>query len=391
MNKKNNYNFCIVTYETLPNPISQNLKTFLLTNYNCNLLYIFHPMLDMKEGYKLSSGAYYYRNNKVSEFKKAYHWKFYWPLLYIKDILYTFFWCLKFRQKIDIYFASGNLNPLAGIILRKMGRVRRVVYQSLDYYPKRFDNIFFNWLYFQLDKFCVRFSDETWNVNSAIAGARHKKMDMNTEVFNRQYKVPGCIWFYKIKRLPFSQVNRNKIVYRGTLLDFMGVDLAINAMPLILKKIPNLVFEVVGIGKDKERLENLAKQLRVSQSVIFHGFVKGRQEMEKVLSDAALGIATFNTSILDDKVRNSDPGKIKDYMLMGMPVITTDAVYYHQKITEKRCGVVIKYDPVRLAEAVIKLLQNKKLLREYRQNATNFIEEFDCNCIYKNNVARVLS
>lgn len=388
---KNHYNFCIVTYETLPNPISQNLKTFLLKNYNCNILYIFHPLLDMKEGFKLSSEFQFFRNNKLSESKKAYHWEAYWPLLYIKDVLYTFFWCLKSGQRYDIYFASGNLNPLAGIILKKLGFVKKVIYQSLDYYPRRFNNSFFNWLYFKLDKFCVRYSDETWNVNSVMEEARHKKMDMDPEVFNKQHTVPGCIWFYETKRLPFSQINRNKIVYRGTLQDFMGVDLAINAMPLILKKIPSLVFEVIGIGPDKERLKNLAKALKVSKNVIFHGFVEGREELEKVLSDAALGIATFNTNILDDKVRNSDPGKIKDYMLMGMPVITTNAVYYHQRITEKKCGLVVEYNPEKFAEALIGLLQHKNLLKLYRENAIKFIEKFDCNNIYKSNIGRVLS
>ena len=188
-----------------------------------------------------------------------------------------------------------------------------------------------------------------------------------------------------------AKVNRNKIVYRGSLLDFMGVDLAIKAMPIILREIPDLTFEIVGIGKESKKLKKLAKSLMVSKNVLFHGFVKGRLEMEKVLSDAALGIATFNTDILDDKVRNSDPGKIKDYMLMGMPVITTNAVYYHRRITNRRCGLVVEYKPEELAAAVIKLLKNRNLLKEYRQNAIHFIEKFDCNHIYKSNTERVLN
>lgn len=390
MRKDNSYNFCIVTYETQLNPISQNLKTYLLENYHCSLLYIFHPMLDTDQSYKMPSGYYLYKNNKLSKSDNAKHWKFYWPLLYVKDMLYTFFWCLIFLRGIDVYFASGNLNPLVGIILRELGLVKKVVYQSLDYYPVRFNNIFLNWLYFQLDKFCVKFADETWNVSSRIAEGRHRKMDMDPKVFNRQYTVPGCIWFYKTKRLSFSSINPNKIVYRGSLLDFMGVDLVINAIPSMLKKMPKLVFEIIGIGKDKKRLIRLTKSLRVSKSVIFHGFIKGRQEMEKLLSDAALGVATFNTNILDDKVKNSDPGKIKDYMLMGMPVITTKEVYYHQKITEQRCGLVINYSVEDFAAAVMKLIKNKKLLKEYRENAAGFVEKFDCQYILGPNIERVL-
>lgn len=388
MDKK--YNFCIVTYETFPNPNTQNLKTYLLENYNCDILYIHHPMLDMKEGYQISSGYDYFKDGKLSESEKAYHWQLFWPLLYIKDILYTFLWCLKFKKKFDLYFAAGNLNPIAGIILRQLGIVKRVVYHSSDYHPVRFSNKFFNWFYFQLDKFCVGLTDETWNVTSVIAEAREKKMGMNRSLYNRQYTVPGGIWFYKVKRLPFTKINRKKIVYRGMLFDYMGVDLGIRAMPLILKKIPDLIFEIVGTGEEEEKLKTLSKQLGVSRNIIFHGFVKEREEMEKVLADAALGIATFNTDILDEKVKNADPGKIKDYMLLGMTVITTNAISYSKQIVDNKCGLVVSYDPVELANAVVKLLINKTLLKEYRTNALKFIEKFDCNNILRPNVERIL-
>lgn len=391
MNSQRLYSFCIVTYETFPNPISQNLKTFLLENYKADLLYIYHPMLDIKEGYQISSAYDFFSNNHLAETAKAYHWKLYWPTLYIKDVLYTLFWCFKLKRRFDIYFAAGNLNPVAGIILRKFGIVKKVVYISLDYYPIRFKNRFFNWIYFQLDKFCVRLSDETWNVSPTIAKAREKKMGIRGDKYSRQYTVRGGIWFYKAKRLTFSKINRKKIVYRGMLLDHMGVDLAIKAMPLILKQIPDLIFEIIGIGEEEKKLKNLARSLKVSKNILFHGFVKGRQSLEEVLSDGALGLATFNTDIAYEKVRNSDPGKIKDYMLMGIPVITTNAVYFHQEITNRRCGLVIEYKPEELAAAVIKLLKNSNLLKEYRQNATRFIEKFDCNHIYRSNTERVLN
>lgn len=385
------YCFCIVTYETFPNPITQNLKTFLLENYNCDLLYIFHPQLDIKEGYKLSSGFEWFKNNKLTQSKNAYHWKAYWPLLYIKDVLYTFFWCVKFGKKFDAYFACGNLNPVVGLILRNLGIMKKVIYQCLDYYPKRFENNFLNWFYFQLDKFCVRLSDETWNVSSMIAKARHKKMGMDPNIFNRQRTVPGCIWFHKTKRLPFSKINRKKIVYRGTLLSFMGVDLAIKAMPLILKKIPDLKFEIVGTGEEEKKLKDLTNRLGVSKNVIFHGFVEGRENMEKVLSDGALGMATFNTDILDEKVQNSDPGKIKDYMLLGMPVITTDTFPDSKKIVEARCGLVVPYKAEDLAEDVIKLLKSEELLCEYRKNAASYIAKYDCVNILKPNIERIVN
>lgn len=384
------YNFCIVTYETVPNPLTQNLRTYLLENYSADILYIYHQMLDMKEGHDKSSGYEFFKDNKLVSSGKAYYFKLYWTLLYIKDIFYTLFWCLKFGKRFDVYFASGNLNPVAGIILREIGIVKKVVYQSVDYYSVRFKNKFFNWLYFQLDKFCVRFSDETWNVSSRMVRAREEKMGMDRRVYNRQHIVSGGIWFYKTKRLPFIKINRKKMVYRGMLLEFMGVDLAIRAMQLLLKKIPDLKFEIIGTGEQENHLKNLAISLGVSKNVLFHGFVKERADVEKILSDAGVGIATFNPNMPVDRVKNSDPGKIKDYMLLGMPVITTDTSYFSKEIIDNKCGLVVNYNPEELASSVVKLLSNKKLLRKYRSNAIKFIKEFDCTKILKPNLERIL-
>lgn len=384
------YNFCIVTYETFPNPVAQNLRTYLLENYFADILYIHHPQLDNKEGYELTSGYELFKDNKLYSTGKAYHFKLYWPLLYIKDILYTFFWCLKLK-KIDIYFASGNLNPLVGLILKQIGVVRKVIYQSIDYYPVRFKNKFLNWFYFQLDRFCVRFCDETWNVSKRIEKAREEYMGMDKKIFSKQYTVSGGIWFYKTKRLPFIKINGKKIIYRGTLLKHMGIDLAIKAMPLLLKKIPDLKFEIIGAGDEEDYLKDLASSLKVSKNVLFHGFVKERKDVEKILSDAAVGIATFNPDSMNDKVKNSDPGKIKDYMLLGMSVITTNTSYFSREIIKYKCGLVVGYDPKEIASAIVKLLSDKELLKKYRSNAIKFIEKFDCASILKPNIERILN
>ncbi len=384
------HNFCIVTYESFPNPITQNLKTFLLENYSADLLYIYHPQSNQKEGYQTSSGYYFFEDNKLSQSENTPYLKLFWSLHYIKDIFCTLFWCLKVRRKFDVYFGCGNLNPVVGIILKNLGIVRKVVYQSIDYFPKRFENTFFNWLYFQIDKFCVKFADETWNASSVMVQARDKKMGMDPKAFNRQYTVPNCIWFYKVKRLPLSKINRKKIVYRGSLFDYMGIDLIIKAMPHILKRIPGVRFEILGGGEEKEYLEKLVKDLGISKSVIFHGWITDRSKLEEILSDSALGVATFNTNIVDEKIKNADPGKLKDYMLMGMPVITTEAISYSKKIIEGKCGIVVQYNVASVVNAIVKLLANKQLFKEYRENVLKFIQDFDCGNILKPNVERVI-
>lgn len=380
----------IAFHETLPCYQAESLKKYLLSKYSVDLLFIGHPLLDIEESYQRTSRYEYYESNKHIVSKNAIHWVLPKPLLFIKDVAYTLFWCLKYSGKWDIFFGLDNISVLVALFLKRVGRIKKIVYHTIDYYPTRFQNKFLNWLYFQFDKICVKFADETWNVGTAMAEAREKKMGMSKSLYNRQYLVPMCVWVNKVQRKPFVKINKRKIVYRGSLVDILGVDLIIKAMPTIIKAIPNAILEIYGDGVERKNLEILANRLKVSGQVNFHGWIRDRKELEDLMSDGALGIATFNTKILDDTVKNADPSKIKDYTLMGMPVITTRALATYQEIEKYACGIVIGYDVAELARAVIKLLSEEKLLEKYRKNALRYIRQYDCNKLFEKNVGRIL-
>lgn len=393
MNSKNlpKYRVVIAFHETLPCYQAESLKKYFLDKYRADILFIGHPLLDIQESYQGSSRYEYYRNNQQIISKKAFQWDLPKPLLYVKDMIYTCLWCLKYEGLWDIFFGVDNIGVLVALFLKKLGKVKKVVYHTIDYYPNRFQNKFLNWLYFQFDKICVKYADETWNVGLVMAEARERKMGMKMAQYNRQYLVPMCVWVDKVQRKSFDKINKRKIVYRGSLVNIQGVDLIIKAMPVIIKAIRGTVLEIYGDGVERKNLERLVNRLKVSRQVKFHGWIRDREELEKLMSDGALGVATFNTKILDDTVKNADPSKIKDYTLMGMPVITTRALSTFEEIEKFRCGIVINYEVKDLARAVIKLLSDNKLLKEYRQNALRYIKQYDCCRIFDENVTRILS
>ena len=378
----------IAYHETLPCYIGEHIKEYLLEKYSMELLLIGHPLLENDESFKRSSRFEYYKDSKLVIEKNAFHWVLPMPLLHIKDMIYTFIWCLNYRSKWDVFFGINNINVLVALLLRKMGKIRKVIYHPVDYGSIRFKNKFLDWLYFQFDKICVQYCDETWNVSEGMIEAREKRMRLKRD--HRQYVFPICVWVNKVKRLPFNKINKKKIVYRGSLFDWMGVDLIIRALPQIVKAVPGAILEIYGDGGERAYLEKIVQELGVSNSVKFHGWIKERKQLEEQMSDGALGIATFNTKIVADTVKNGDPGKIKDYMLMGMPVITTNAVAYSKQIEKSKSGLVINYKEKDLAKAVIKLLSDEQLLKEYRDNALAFIKQFDCGKLFDENIIRVL-
>lgn len=383
-----NKSIAIVTHKSImPCIPGADLKKFVLENNCSKLIYLTHPLLYIKESYEFNSeGSYYAGTKEVKKFS-AFHWVMPEPLLYIKDIICTLYWIWKTNQKYDIYFGINNLNALAGIMLRKFGRVNKVVYYTIDLFPQRFPNKLINWLYHKLDNFCVAYCDETWNVSPYLAEYRKKK-GVKEQQYSRQFTVPIGVWFDEMKRVLVSKVKKTKIVYVGHLKQFYGVDLAIRALPLIRKRIPNAYLDIIGGGEQREELENLTKDLDLSRNITFYGW-KEKKEAEKILADGALGLAPFNTDV-DEKIKNADPAKIKDYLALGLPVVMTNASLNAEAISKLRCGIIIDYTPESLANAVIKLLSNKNVWEEYRKNAIKYVKQFDWNYLFSKNISRLV-
>lgn len=381
----------IVLHEGLPVGPSHDLRKFLLDNSVGTLLFITHPLTYVKDYYKESSKYTYYQDGRFVRDKKAFHWRLPDVFLYCKDFIYSIVWCFGQNEKYDVFFGVDPLNALAGIVLRRLGRVDKVVYYTIDYFSQRFSNKIVNKLYHMIDKISVRFADETWNLSPVMIQAREKFNNMNREIYDKQKTVPVGVWFYEIKRKPLNEIDKNKIIFIGHLAAYMGVDLILKAVPIIIKKIPTLKLEIVGGGDMEQSLKDLAKDLQIINNVKFYGWIHERKKIDEILSDGAVGLAPFNTTLLHDEIKNADPAKLKDYMAFGMPVIVTNAVSNVKQLEAFKCCIVIDYDVQALANAVIKFLQNEKLLKEYRNNALTYAQQFDYYNIYSKNLSRLFS
>lgn len=385
-------NIIILIHEHVIGTMAHILRDFLLERKPENLLFIAHPLLYIEESYKKSSYFEWYVNGKLKKKHRGYHWQLPEQFLYIKDTVYTIYWAMKTRTKYQLIVALDPLNALAGLILRLLGKVDKVVYYSIDYFPTRFKNPIMNQIYHSIDKIAVRFSDETWNLGKRMAKARAEGNNMRgNEYKKRQFYTPIGVWFTRIKRKPINQFNNKKIVFVGHFVPYMGIDLVIKSLPKIIEKIPGLKFEITGMGEEITNWKKMAKDLGVEKHISYQNWIQDREKFHLYLSGAAIGLAPFNYRILDDKVKNADPGKIKDYTSSGLPVITTRAIYTWRDIEKFQCGVIVNYDVEEFAKTVIKLLTNRKLLLQYRRNALKYASQFDWEKLFTENLTRILN
>jgi glycosyltransferase involved in cell wall biosynthesis len=370
---------------------SQALRDYFRQRGCKRLLYISHPLGLADANNNDRSCAEISSGKKILQKKMTAIWFDHFFLRMLFEMVMTIWRVISSGMKYDFYIGVDNFNALHGLFLKRLGRVKKVVYYTIDYFPRRFESSVLNTIYHAIDKFCVAHADETWNVGKHMPKARKKHNNMDPKDYPNQHYVPIGIWYNNAPRLPFSKINKHKLIFVGHLVPHMGVDLVVRALPAIKAKLPNIELHIMGGGQELEPLKKLAKKLRASRSVTFYGWIRDRSRLEKLMANGAVGLATFNTSILDDKVKNADPGKIKDYMLLGMPVIVTDAIATADEIMKSNSGIVINYQADDLVKAVVQLVSDERRLERYRKNALQYVKQFDFPKLYTPHVERILT
>jgi len=305
---------------------------------------------------------------------------------YCYEVLNTIKQLIKTGQSCDLYIGIDSLNALAGIILKRLGRVKKVAFYTIDFVPQRFNNPLLNALYHRIDRFCVENADITWNLSARMAEGREKVSGYPRKLREKQMELPIGVWWSRIK--PKKAIG-NRAIFVGHITEKQGVQVVIDAIPEITKAIPNFHLDVAGDGPYRSTLEEQVKRLGLSKYVTFHGFIKKDQDVEKMVSRSALTLALYRKEN-DPFTYYADPGKLKVYLASGVPVLLTDLPAIARKIERAKAGLLVKYDHHSVARAIITLLKNPKELRNYRANARAFAKQFDWPTIFEKALRSVI-
>lgn len=135
-----------------------------------------------------------------------------------------------------------------------------------------------------------------------------------------------------------------------------GLDTAVEAMPSILKKIPNAILLLVGDGPIKPKLIELSKELGVRDKIVFVQW----QPFEKVPTYIELSSICIVPHKRTFHTETTSPHKLFQYMLMGKPVVVSDCKPLARVVSETGAGVVFEAgNPESLAQAILSLEDDK--------------------------------
>lgn len=183
-------------------------------------------------------------------------------------------------------------------------------------------------------------------------------------------------------RLKFNLENKLVLLTVGRLQKRKGQDMVIQAMPELCKLFPNLVYLIVGDGKDKTFLQNLTRNLNMEERVIFAG--------EVVESELPFYYAACDVFIMAN--RQMQGGDVEGFGLVfleasacGKPVIGGNSGGVPDTIINGETGFLIDgTKKEEIVNAVNELFRNREKANEMGKNGREWVvdQNFNWDSIY---------
>jgi glycosyltransferase involved in cell wall biosynthesis len=326
-----------------------------------------------------------YRQGVLVEERKFWRWRGPDLFFYLKDVLLTFWWVMP-RAHQAVFVGIDNLNACTGYLLQRLVLVQTLIFYTIDYIPQRFANFWLNRVYHWLDRTAIKKSHRVWNLSPVMVDEREKR-GVAIQYRTKQITVPIGTVMGDINNVKVEK-NSHTVVFLGHLRPGQGVDRLLEAIKLVEKVVPSVRTIIIGGGSAEESLRTMAETLGLSQ-VHFTGLVEQFSEVLRLLGQASIAVAPY----VDDEstyTRFTDPGKPKDYLACGLPVVITRVPHVAQEIADRRCGLVVDDTPEALADAIIRLLSDNQLRQEFRTNALRMAADYTWDQVFDEAFSRTL-
>ncbi len=140
------------------------------------------------------------------------------------------------------------------------------------------------------------------------------------------------------------------MIYVGAVDPFRGLDTVVEALPMIKKVIPSARLAILGKGLGMDQVKDLARDHGVADSVEMLGF----RPLKELPGFISRGDCCLIPHHRNDHIDTTLPNKLFDYMALGRPVLTTDALPLQRIVEGEGAGSAYRSGDARsLADKVI--------------------------------------
>ena len=169
---------------------------------------------------------------------------------------------------------------------------------------------------------------------------------------------------------------REKLVLMtvGNLFLRKGQDMVIKALPGILKKFPDLVYLLVGKGRDENYLRELAASLGIEENVRFLGVIEDWNRLRELYNICDIYIMTSRLQLKEGSVENFGIAFV-EANACGRPVIGGRSGGVPEAIIDGKTGLLVDPENVGdIQKTIISLLENPSWAAKLGQNGRRRVE-----------------
>jgi glycosyltransferase involved in cell wall biosynthesis len=273
----------------------------------------------------------------------------------------VFIWRFIVKNRIDLIVTNIEKEVILGGMASRLGRipnVRRVGRE--DDFNEKFR---VQWHHRLLVDRCIVPCDLIRNNALKRAGWLDGSMfttiynGRNPETYSTQEKVQ--------QKKAWGLAAHDFVIGSNTqLTKVKGTTVLISALAEILKTHPGCYLVITGEGPERKNLELQARDLGISDRVVFGGFTSN-----PLRSAAAYDIAV-SVSLFE-----GFPNTVVEYFAAGTPVVATDAGGVSEMVENMKNGLIVPCGDVqKLHDGLVLLMEKPQLREDLRKNALRTVE-----------------
>ena len=286
----------------------------------------------------------------------------------------------------DVWFGFNCVSTAQGLVHRSLGRARRVIHWNVDFVPDRFGRSALTRLYDGLDGYCCTRADGRVELSEAARVGRVQRYGLDDEV--PVEIIPMGAWISETPQAEAGRLPARRIVFLGSLVERMGIDLLISAVGLLRDMGSPVVLEVVGGGEILDRLRRTVVAEGLSDVVVFRGFIDDFREVLEILATASIAVAPYDVDP-NSFSHFADPGKLKAYLSVGLPILLTDVPPNAHELQDRAGAEIIQPDAQQLAARIDTLLGDADVWTARHRAAREYAQQFDWGDLFRERLSRL--
>lgn len=306
------------------------------------------------------------------------------PLTYTLD----FFTPIRIA-KSDIWFSFNPLATLQGLIYRKVRKTSKVVHWSVDFVPKRFNNRILNFIYKTIDKICCEKCDLRVELSQTALDNRNEQFGLSPREISNVVVLPMGFWASKVPICTVEAWQKKEIIFLGHLVERMGLETLIESCRILHNREVTFHLNIIGSGPLYRLIEEQVKINHLTEKVTLLGFVESHSDLAAILSNSAIGLAPYADDP-DSFTRFADPGKIKDYLGAGLPIVMTRVPPNALELSDHAGTTIVQDNPNDLADAIERLLGDYELWSQNRNAALTYRLNFSWTDLFESQLGDFL-